>query len=282
MADQPRTDEDDDPGRPAGVTVPPWLRTGPTPGAPPPHPLAPVIGPPDPEGDGETPPHRITLGARSSPLAPVDLSDRGDDLSSLPLRRTSGPPADPVRPPVVPRRRSPRRPLTTGTTTRPGTPSRAVLLAAGAVAIVAGSAVLGYVLSSGSASASDGGDAGSCAPVVEAGRVVGDGPGSPDSPADVVLAFDHAFYVERSAEKAFALVSSTSRMSEDRLLTEGIGPLPQGTTHCVDARELSPTLLEVSLTETRPDSPPVLIRQRVRVGQQSDGTWRIVSITPAG
>lgn len=288
VADQPRTDEDDDPGRPPGVTVPPWLRTGPTPGSPPPHSLAPVIGPPDSEGDGEAAPHRITLGARSVPAVPVvpavrvEQSDRGDDLSSLPLRRAPGPPASPACPPTESTRRSPRPSSTTGTTMRPERPSRAALLTVGAVAIVVGSAVLGYVLTSGSPSPSEGGDAGPCGPVVEAGRVVGDGPGSPDTPAGVVLAFDHAFYVERSAEKAFALVASTSRMSESRLRTEGIGRLPQRTSHCVDARELSPTLLEVSLTETRPDTPPVLIRQRVRVAQQPDGTWQIVSITPAG
>jgi len=38
----------------------------------------------------------------------------------------------------------------------------------------------------------------------------------------------------------------------------------------------------VTLTETPPDGEPVIIRQRVRVAENPDGTWGIVSITPAG
>ena len=63
---------------------------------------------------------------------------------------------------------------------------------------------------------------------------------------------------------------------------EGVERVPEGTTHCVDVRELSPTLLEVDLTEYPPGADPVLIRQRVRVAENPGGTWGIVSITPAG
>ncbi|MBB1031603.1 hypothetical protein G6027_12030, partial [Dietzia sp. SLG310A2-38A2] len=152
--------------------------------------------------------------------------------------------------------------------------------AAGA-AVLAGSAVLGFVVTRG-ALAPTGEEATDCAPVSEPGHVVGDGPGSLDSPLETVLAFDHAYYVERSAEKAFEAVSPSSRMTPDQLRVDGVDRVAEGTTHCVDARELSPTLLEVSLTESPPDAEPVVMRQRVRVAENPDGTWGIVSITPAG
>lgn len=160
----------------------------------------------------------------------------------------------------------------------------AVLAAAGA-AVLGGSAILGFFVTrsatapeaAATAAATPG-----CADTVEDGRVRGSGPGSLDSPADTVLAFDHAYYVERSAEKAFEAVSPSSRMTEDQLRSEGIDRLAEGTSHCVEIRELGPTLLEVDLTEFPPESEPVLIRQRVRVAENEDGTWGIVSITPAG
>lgn len=118
--------------------------------------------------------------------------------------------------------------------------------------------------------------------MAEAGRVSGSGPGSLDTPAGTVLAFDHAYYAERSAEKAFEAVSPSSRMTEEQLRVDGVDKLAEGTGHCVEISELSPTLLEVELTEYPPDADPVLIRQRVRVAENPDGTWGIVSITPAG
>ena len=72
------------------------------------------------------------------------------------------------------------------------------------------------------------------------------------------------------------------RVAAGGLRVEGVERVPEGTTHCVDVRELSPTLLEVDLTEYPPGADPVLIRQRVRVAENPDGTWGIVSITPAG
>lgn len=116
----------------------------------------------------------------------------------------------------------------------------------------------------------------------EGGRVTGSGPGTLDTPAGTVLAFDHAYYVDRSAEKAFEAVSASSRMTEEQLRVDGIDELVEGTTHCVEVSELAPTLLAVHLTEFPPEAEPVVIRQHIRVAENSDGTWGIVSITPAG
>lgn len=154
------------------------------------------------------------------------------------------------------------------------------MIAAG-VAVLAGSGTLGYVLAHGVMLPS-GDERTGCAAVQEPDRVVGSGPGSLETPVGAVLAFDHAYYVERSAAKAFDAVSPSSRMSQERLRAAGVEQIAEGTTHCVEATQLSPTLLDVTVTEQPPDAEPVHIRQRIRVAENRDGTWGIVSITPAG
>ncbi|WP_236885035.1 hypothetical protein [Dietzia massiliensis] len=292
MADRPTRGDDDETCRLPEVTVPPWLRTGPGPdsslaGVPAVDRSADVAGGAgSSRADGradepvrEAPPNRITLGAGAGAGAGAPASAGSgpartagvdvDDLSSLPLgsiaTEVPRPVDEPPRSPVVLDRR----------------PVRFALLAAAGVAVLGGSAVLGFVVTRGAVSPSEEAVTG-CAEVSEAGRVVGAGPGSLDTPAGAVLAFDHAYYVERSAAKAFEAVSPSSRMTEEQLRVEGVERVPEGTTHCVEARELSPTLLEVDLTEYPPEADPVLIRQRVRLAENPDGTWGIVSITPAG
>lgn len=253
MADRPATGDDDEVPRSPEVTVPPWLRAGPTP-TPADH--AAPAGRPGPE---------------SGPAAERAVS-AGPAEAAAPHRIRLG--DDP-----------PPRP----TTDRRSRLAPAALLVAGGLAVLAGSAVVGYLLvrgATGGGPVADGAPAAAPAdhcPAVEGpGLVSGDGPGGLDTPAGAVLAFDHAYYVERSAAGAFEAVSPTSRMSEERLRTEGVDRLPEGTRHCVQIRELSPELLDVTLTESPPDAEPVTIRQRVRVVQAEDGTWGIVSITPAG
>lgn len=261
MADRPAMGDDDEVTRPPEVTVPPWLRTGPTP-TPADH--AAPAGRPGPEPGPAAEP---AMSAEPGPAA-------GPAQAPAPHRIRLG--DDPPAPPRPTGRRARLAPV--------------ALLVAGGLAVLAGSAVVGYLLVRGATGGDPGTDAGAPAaapadhcPAVEGpGLVSGDGPGSLDTPAGAVLAFDHAYYVERSAAGAFEAVSPSSRMSEERLRTEGVDRLSQGTRHCVQIRELSPELLDVTLTETPPDAEPVTIRQRVRVAQAEDGSWGIVSITPAG
>lgn len=261
MADRPTPGDDDEAAARPGVTVPPWLRSGPTPDT-----AVPPAAPPEPErGAGpeaapaEPAPHRIRLGG------PVTERAGGEPTAPAPPPRPEPAPA----PPAAPSART-----------------RLALLGVGGAVVLVGSALLGFALVRGASGPGGGADpaagAGDCVSVDEPGHVAGDGPGSLDTAAGAVLAFDHAYYVERSAARAFEVVAPSSRMSEERLRTEGLDRLPEGTTHCVDVRELSPTLLDVTLTENRPGAGPVHIRQRVRVAQGPDGSWGIVSITPAG
>lgn len=314
MVDQPNT-RDDDESTPPEVTVPPWLRTGPTQGPAVPSPSAideSAAGPGGPDRDRtgagtrgssrDAVPNRIRLGARraledgSEDRFPDSVEGAGrdaggharwvDDLSTLPLGSGSDGPDRPTS-------AEPREPRQTAGHTPGGIPDRVSrsrrmsssrrigLLAVAGVAVVAGSAVLGFVITRGAVTPAEEQTA-ECAAVSEPGRAAGDGPGSLDSPLGAVLAFDHAYYVERSAGKAFEAVSPSSRMTEEQLRVEGVDRVPVGTTHCVDARELAPTLLEVTLTESPPDTEPVVIRQRIRVAENPDGTWGIVTITPAG
>lgn len=307
MTDRPRTGDDDETPRTPEVTVPPWLRTGPSPeqsvpGGPAVDRSAGAVtgagavraGAREQKSTpGGPPPTRITLGAAGSPSGDIaaggeglrpsetaarhapagwagDQRGRADDLSSLSLgTRTEPAPDRPGPEPAVAAALIDRR------------PARTALMAAAGVAVLGGSAVLGFVVTRGAVSPVDERGTG-CVEVSEPGRVVGSGPGSLETPAGTVLAFDHAYYVERSAEKAFEAVAPSSRMTEEQLRVEGVEQVPEGTTHCVDVRELSPTLLEVGLTEYPPEADPVLIRQRVRVAENPDGTWGIVAITPAG
>lgn len=329
-----RSGDDDDNTVPflPEVTVPPWLRTGPS-AEPSVSGPAPAAGSAAAGGDTvagasgtgrnevadrgvppEAPPTRITLGAQGrdgapeGAPAPAGSAHAGhrppvDDLSTLPLQSGSAlPGSTPTGSPLA-------GSTLTGVTaesaraTAPGVeeepdetvapapllerrPFRIALMVAAGAAVLGGSAVLGFVVARG---ATDAGAAPApvaatpgCEDVVEDGMVRGSGPGSLGSPAGTVLAFDHAYYVDRSAEKAFRAVAPSSRMTEEQLRAEGIDRLAEGTRHCVQVSEIAPTLLEVELTEFPPDSEPVVIHQRIKLAENGDGTWGIVSITPAG
>ena len=250
-------------------------------------------------------------------VGPTRERDAGrpvDDLSRLPLRsaaRASGAAAGSTSGPAGAQKADPvggRRPAVAGaqSSTHDGArssegaadevapttpflarrPVRIAMSVAAGAAVLGGSGVLGFVVVRGASGPGAGAVVAGATPGCEAltaeGRVTGSGPGSLGSPAGAVLAFDHAYYVDRSAEKAFAAVAPSSRMTEEQLRVDGIDRLAEDTTHCVQVSELAPTLLEVELTEFPPESDPVVIRQRIRVTENADGTWGIVSITPAG
>lgn len=321
MTRRPGGSDDDEPTTLPEVTVPPWLRTGPVAdpsvaGAPPPPGAVGTSGAAETAGapvvePGATPavaPTRITLGARAgegagpgpvprgatadeegpqTPRDPVPESgvDRSpDDLSTLPLRASAGAPGQAAG--GASEQASADGGTGAGIPIPARRPVRIALAVAAGAAVLGGSAVLGFLVARGVtgedpapavAAAAPG-----CEESVEGGTVTGSGPGSLDSPAGAVLAFDHAYYVDRSAERAFEAVAPSSRMTVEQLRTEGIERLAEGTAHCVRVSELAPTLLEVELTEFPPGAEPVVIRQRVRVAENPDGTWGIVSITPAG
>ena len=102
------------------------------------------------------------------------------------------------------------------------------------------------------------------------------------APAGVVLAFNHAYYVERSVERAFQAVAPSSPLDRGVLFRDGVARLAPGTAHCVDARVVDDRHVAVVLTERPPGAEPVVFHQRIRVEPLTEGRWGIVAITPAG
>lgn len=85
------------------------------------------------------------------------------------------------------------------------------------------------------------------------GVVVGNGVGGTGSGANALLAFDHAFYVERSGTKArgFVAPDATGINSAEGIQT-GIDLIPIGSEHCVSVREVAPGRFIGTLRERRP------------------------------
>lgn len=165
---------------------------------------------------------------------------------------------------------------------RPGRRTRIVALTAAALALVAGVAGFGVVLAGGTDAEPASAPVAApppCPSVEEPGHVRGDGPGGLDTAAHAVLAFEYGYYVRRSADTAFAAVDPATRMTREALRRDGIDRLPEGTAHCVDVQGSGP--LRVTLQQSPPGAEPVVMHQTVEVRRAADGTWRILSITPA-
>lgn len=183
---------------------------------------------------------------------------------------------------------------------------RRVAIGAGVFAVVAlvlvGGAVMAGVLSFSSSSASSSSASSSAAvagppPTQTAcpasssnGVVTGSGPGDQDSGPGVIEAFNHAYYVQRSAAAARA-VAAPGAVAAEPVMQAYIDKLPVGTTHCLSITTLAPNTFRVVLTEIPPDSaqpgrpgdpapaPPVAIHQRISTIESSGKTW-IASINP--
>ncbi|PZU00896.1 MAG: hypothetical protein DI630_13455 [Gordonia sp. (in: high G+C Gram-positive bacteria)] len=69
-----------------------------------------------------------------------------------------------------------------------------------------------------------------------AGTVAGNGPGSRDSGTDVILAFDHAYYVDRNGTAARGFMSEEITGTTSQSLQEAIDELPEDTAHCLKMR----------------------------------------------
>ncbi|MEV6387734.1 hypothetical protein [Nocardia xishanensis] len=80
--------------------------------------------------------------------------------------------------------------------------------------------------------------------------------GSTDSGPDVVLAFQYAYYVERSGERARAFVAPDANISAASTIQRGIDSVPEGTTHCVRVTTVTDDMYSVEVTEYRPGGAP--------------------------
>ena len=69
------------------------------------------------------------------------------------------------------------------------------------------------------------------------GTVAGNGPGSRDSGTDVILAFDHAYYVDRNGTAARGFMSEEITGTTAESLQKAIDELPENTAHCLKMQE---------------------------------------------
>ncbi len=106
-----------------------------------------------------------------------------------------------------------------------------------------------------------------CSPSTEAGVVRGSGPGGTGSGPNAILAFDHAYYVERNGAKARALLVSDAQVKSATAeeLQAGIDTVPAGTEHCVEIRATEPNTFAVTLEQRYLDGSRVSGRQIVKV-----------------
>ena len=180
--------------------------------------------------------------------------------------------------------------LTPGDEPAPAPPARAGrgkqrLAVAGAVAAVI-AVVAGVVAVFASTSGDAGGtpvaaaDSGWCVASRDGSTVVGNGPGGTSDGVAAILAFDHAYYVERSGAKARAVVTPEAPVGSAETIQGGIDSVPQGTEHCLAVTETAPGRYAVTLSELRPDGSTKKYEQVVTTADR-DGRTYITSIGDA-
>jgi hypothetical protein len=81
-------------------------------------------------------------------------------------------------------------------------------------------------------------------------------PGGTTSGPDAVLAFQYAYYVDRSGEQARAAVAPDATVSPAAAIQRGIDSIPVGTTHCVRIVTIADNRYSVEITEYRPGGAP--------------------------
>ena len=113
-----------------------------------------------------------------------------------------------------------------------------------------------------------------CEPLRNANVVRGNGTGGTNSGPDVILAFQHAYYVTRSATAARALTTPDAQVSPVEAIEAGIATIPVGTRYCLT---ITPSSTEEStyavvIIETRPDSQVRTYQQTVSVTSRDNKT----------
>ncbi|MFE9788898.1 hypothetical protein ACFYO7_26320 [Nocardia salmonicida] len=99
------------------------------------------------------------------------------------------------------------------------------------------------------------------------GVVTGSGPGDATSGPAAILGFNHAYYVDRSAEQARRFLTADSAIATGDRLQTGIDAAPADTRHCVSISPLTTSSESaqwaVTVTEFRPSTEPWIARQTV-------------------
>lgn len=97
-----------------------------------------------------------------------------------------------------------------------------------------------------------------CVPSGDEEVTVGNGRGDQKTGEGVILAFDYAYYVERSGRAARGFMSDTIKETTADTLQGAIDKLPQGAAHCLTITPDRPNVYKVKLAEYVPDGDEVI------------------------
>ncbi|WP_433684283.1 hypothetical protein [Nocardia sp. CA-119907] len=116
-------------------------------------------------------------------------------------------------------------------------------------------------------------------PTERADRIVRSAePGGTESGPDAILAFQYAYYVERSGERVRAVVAPDSNISAAEVIQHGIDTVPVGTTHCVRIQTITENRYSVEVTEYRPGGAPATYNKQTVTTAMVDGRTLITGI----
>ncbi|MBF6456062.1 MULTISPECIES: hypothetical protein [Nocardia] len=124
-----------------------------------------------------------------------------------------------------------------------------------------------------------GSSAAACGPgTLEAATVVsGPRPRRAATGAQAIAVFEAAYYHARDGLMARDVVATEAAVSDAATIQAGIDSAPPVTAYCTRIEPLTPGLYAVQITETRPDTPPRVWRQRISTAHH-DGHSVITAI----
>ncbi|WP_202421813.1 hypothetical protein [Gordonia sp. SID5947] len=113
-----------------------------------------------------------------------------------------------------------------------------------------------------------------CPSTTERGVTTGNDAGDQNSGPGVIKAFNHAYYVERSASAARAVAAPNAVASRD-VMQRYIDQRSSGTQYCLSITARGKTTYDVVLTEIPPESGavPIVYRQRIQTVEARGKTW---------
>ncbi|WP_198163510.1 hypothetical protein [Rhodococcus sp. WMMA185] len=112
-----------------------------------------------------------------------------------------------------------------------------------------------------------------CVEARDGETVVGNGPGGTTNGFDAILAFDHAYYVDRDGAKARAVGAPDAEMGSAADIQGGIDTLPVGTEHCLTITETGIGRYAVTLSELRPNGSMQRYKQVVTTADVGGRTY---------
>ncbi|MFW0793150.1 hypothetical protein AAFP30_05005 [Gordonia sp. CPCC 205515] len=118
--------------------------------------------------------------------------------------------------------------------------------------------------------------ASACPSTSSGGLTTGNDAGDQLSGPGVIKAFNHAYYVDRSAQKATAMAVPNA-VAKASVMQQYIDQRAPGTTHCLSIVNRGNNTYGVSLTEKQPGKPDVVFQQTIEV-VETNGKYLIASI----